>query len=46
MASPYRWIEQAYNVAQRTEMPRGGHFAALEQPECLGAAGFEDTSPY
>ncbi len=35
MASPYRWIDQAYNIAQRTEMPRGGHFAALEQPDLL-----------
>jgi epoxide hydrolase len=34
-ASPYSWIEQNYNVVQRTEMPRGGHFAALEQPELL-----------
>ena len=32
---PFRWITQKYNVVQRTEMPRGGHFAALEQPELL-----------
>jgi pimeloyl-ACP methyl ester carboxylesterase len=30
---PYRWIAERYNVVQRTEMPRGGHFAALEQPD-------------
>jgi pimeloyl-ACP methyl ester carboxylesterase len=30
---PYRWIAEKYNVVQRTEMPRGGHFAALEQPD-------------
>jgi pimeloyl-ACP methyl ester carboxylesterase len=35
IASPYRWIEQVYNITQRTEMPKGGHFAALEQPELL-----------
>ena len=28
-------MDQYYNVVQRTEMPRGGHFAALEQPELL-----------
>jgi epoxide hydrolase len=33
--SPYSWITQTYNVVQRTEMPRGGHFAALEQPDLL-----------
>jgi epoxide hydrolase len=32
---PFRWITQDYNVVQRTEMPRGGHFAALEQPDLL-----------
>jgi pimeloyl-ACP methyl ester carboxylesterase len=32
---PFRWITQKYNVVQRTEMPRGGHFAALEQPDLL-----------
>lgn len=32
---PFRWITQTYNVVQRTEMPRGGHFAALEQPGLL-----------
>ena len=32
---PYSWITQRYNIVQRTEMPRGGHFAALEQPDLL-----------
>jgi len=32
---PERWIDPLYNVVQRTEMPRGGHFAALEQPDLL-----------
>lgn len=35
IASPQSWIEQTYNVVQRTEMPKGGHFAALEQPDLL-----------
>jgi pimeloyl-ACP methyl ester carboxylesterase len=34
-ASPASWIEGTYNVVQVTEMPRGGHFAALEQPDLL-----------
>ena len=32
---PRAWAEAAFNVTQWTEMPRGGHFAALEQPELL-----------
>lgn len=31
--SPRKWVEAHYNVAQWTEMPRGGHFAAMEEPE-------------
>ena len=30
---PRRWAEAAYNITHWTEMPRGGHFAAMEQPE-------------
>jgi len=33
--SPFSWISRTYNVVQRTEMPKGGHFAALEQPDLL-----------
>lgn len=33
--APERWIDPLYNVVQRTEMPRGGHFAALEQPDLV-----------
>jgi pimeloyl-ACP methyl ester carboxylesterase len=33
--SPRRWLEQRYNITRWTEMPRGGHFAAFEQPELL-----------
>ena len=34
---PRAWAEKSYNVARWTEMPRGGHFAALEEPELLAA---------
>ena len=37
LVGPRRWVERAYNVVRWTEMPRGGHFAALEQPELLAA---------
>ncbi len=30
---PRRWAEHCYNLVQWAEMPRGGHFAAFEQPE-------------
>jgi pimeloyl-ACP methyl ester carboxylesterase len=36
-ATPLSWIQQTYNVVQYTKMPRGGHFAALEQPSLLVA---------
>jgi epoxide hydrolase len=32
---PRRWVEAQYNVTRWTEMPRGGHFAAMEEPELL-----------
>ena len=32
---PRSWIERVYDVVQWTDMPRGGHFAAMEQPELL-----------
>ncbi|GGH04143.1 epoxide hydrolase family protein [Silvibacterium dinghuense] len=32
---PRAWVERGYNVQRWTEMPRGGHFAAAEQPELL-----------
>jgi pimeloyl-ACP methyl ester carboxylesterase len=28
-----RWVERSYNVVHWTDMPRGGHFAAMEEPE-------------
>jgi microsomal epoxide hydrolase len=32
---PRSYAERIYNVTQWTEMPRGGHFAAMEQPDLL-----------
>ena len=32
---PRSYVERVYNVAQWTEMPRGGHFAAMEEPDLL-----------
>jgi pimeloyl-ACP methyl ester carboxylesterase len=32
---PRRWAESRYNIVRWTVMPRGGHFAALEEPELL-----------
>ena len=32
---PRSYAERVYNIARWTEMPRGGHFAALEQPTLL-----------
>jgi len=32
---PRRWIERGYNVVHWTDMPGGGHFAALEEPALL-----------
>ncbi len=32
---PRSYVERIYNVTHWTEMPRGGHFAAMEEPELL-----------
>lgn len=32
---PRSWAEARFNITRWTEMPRGGHFAAMEQPELL-----------
>ena len=34
---PRAWADRFFNVQRWTEMPRGGHFAALEEPELLVA---------
>ncbi len=35
--APRAWAEARMNIVHWTEMPRGGHFAALEQPDALVA---------
>jgi len=32
---PRSYIEKGFNIQQWTEMPAGGHFAAMEQPQLL-----------
>ncbi len=32
---PREWAERSYDVRRWQEMPRGGHFAALEEPQLL-----------
>jgi microsomal epoxide hydrolase len=34
---PRSFAEQVFNIQRWTEMPRGGHFAALEAPDLLAA---------
>ena len=34
---PREWAERFFNVQRWREMPRGGHFAALEEPDLLAA---------
>lgn len=35
--TPRAWVETRFNVVRWTEMEKGGHFAALEQPAALTA---------
>jgi len=35
MFPPRRWAERGYNIHRWTELPRGGHFAAMEEPGLL-----------
>lgn len=48
---PRSWVERGYNVQRWTEMPRGGHFAAAEEPELLAEdiraflRGFRGSGP-
>ena len=30
---PRSWADRAYNIVRWTDMPRGGHFAAMEAPD-------------
>jgi pimeloyl-ACP methyl ester carboxylesterase len=34
---PREWVERTYNLTRYTTMPRGGHFAAQEEPDLLAA---------
>jgi microsomal epoxide hydrolase len=34
---PRSWVERRYHVTYWSELPRGGHFAAMEQPELFVA---------
>jgi|SRR5437763_16167220 len=46
--APREWAERLYEVARWTRMPRGGHFAAAEEPELVArdvAAFFADVRP-
>jgi microsomal epoxide hydrolase len=35
LSPPRAWAERSYNIQRWTTMERGGHFAALEQPDAL-----------
>ncbi|MGH8735053.1 MAG: alpha/beta fold hydrolase, partial [Burkholderiales bacterium] len=35
LSPPRAWAERTYNIRRWTTMPKGGHFAALEQPAAL-----------
>ncbi|PCJ14679.1 MAG: hypothetical protein COB04_14630 [Gammaproteobacteria bacterium] len=37
MCPPRVWADKVYNIQQWSEMDKGGHFAALEQPQLLAA---------
>jgi pimeloyl-ACP methyl ester carboxylesterase len=43
---PRRWVERGYNLQRWTEMPRGGHFAAAEEPELLAQEIRDFFRPY
>ena len=45
--APREWAERLYNVQRWTPMPRGAHFAAVEQPELVARdiSAFFGTSP-
>ena len=34
---PRSWVEARYNVTHWADLPRGGHFAAMEQPDLFAA---------
>ena len=34
---PRSWLDRAYNITRLTRQPRGGHFAAMEEPDLFAA---------
>jgi pimeloyl-ACP methyl ester carboxylesterase len=44
--APRAWAERAYNVVRWTEKPKGGHFAAWEEPEVLATDVREFVAPF
>jgi pimeloyl-ACP methyl ester carboxylesterase len=46
--APKNFVAKFFNVLQWTEMPKGGHFGAMEQPELLAAdlRKFAEHLPY
>jgi pimeloyl-ACP methyl ester carboxylesterase len=32
---PRSWVERGYNLTRWTDLPRGGHFAAMQEPDLL-----------
>jgi pimeloyl-ACP methyl ester carboxylesterase len=37
VTGPREWAEAAYHITRWTQMPRGGHFPAAEEPELLAS---------
>jgi pimeloyl-ACP methyl ester carboxylesterase len=43
---PRAWVERAYNVVRWTEKPKGGHFAAWEEPDTFVTDVREFVAPF
>lgn len=43
---PRSWVERTYQLTRYTKMPRGGHFAAQEEPELLAVDLTEFFRPF
>jgi pimeloyl-ACP methyl ester carboxylesterase len=43
---PRAWVERAYNVVRWTEKPKGGHFAAWEEPDVFATDVREFVAPF
>lgn len=43
---PRAWVERAYNVIRWTQEPKGGHFAAWEEPEVFARDLRELVAPF